>query len=164
MTEKLGPFKVEYLIIENQTPRKTALLLNPPRKFWMPVAGTSFRQPDVKRAATRGSKGMADLWYEDDNRHDHYAVAVFIRGLHCGYIPREWNKQFRVAMRFVIPPGMYFVPLRCPMAIIGGGTDKNLGIRLDLPKSKQTIAKKSLKKSRTSPVRCKRLRLPEEFN
>lgn len=145
MEPKLGPFRVEYLRIAEH-PKRIANLLNPPHRFDVAVAGISYRQGAVRKALQRGSKGMAELFYDNFNEHDPNAIAVFVRDFHVGYLPRALAKQFREAMKSCTPKDMLWIPLRCPMVIIGGGVDRNYGIRLDLPRSSTQVKRAKLSK------------------
>ena len=163
MAAKLGPFKVEYLKVTNIDPGKVALLLNHPGKYRVAVAGISYRQTEVSNACRRGSRGLADLVYENDNPYDSNAVAVIIRGYHVGYLPKALNVEFREAMSRIIPSDLDSIPLRCPMVIIGGGHDLNLGMRLDLPRSSKQHRAAKRTTSKPKSRKRERLRLPSEF-
>lgn len=155
----LGPFRVEYVRFSPEIPQKKgyakkARLLNGPKRFDIPVAGTSYRQADVIAAAKMlragGTKRVfeAELVYESDNRHDSNAVACYIVGNHVGYLPAALCKEFRMAMRPNIPSGMKDIPLFCQALFLGGHRrGDNIGIRLDLPKSSAAALAKELSKS-----------------
>lgn len=142
----LGPFKVEYLAPFYEIPQRPgfprkALLLNAPKEHVFPVAGISFRQPSVELAIKLLKKfpgkenRRAELIYEDDNKHDALAVAVYLMGEHVGYLPRKLCKEYRNALDPLLYEDEEVLPMFCPMLFVGGGPGDHIGIRLSLPNS-----------------------------
>ena len=142
----LGPFKVEYIKPHIEVPQKMgfarkAILLNAPKEHLIPVAGISYRQADVdvalkilKKHPAKENR-RAELIYEDNNKFDALAVAVYVVGEHVGYLPRKICKEYRTALNPNIPDGLTILPMFCPMIFIGGGIGEHIGIRLSLPNS-----------------------------
>lgn len=142
----LGPFKVEYLapsieVAQCMGYRRKATLLNAPKEHMIPVAGISYRQASVELAIKILKKypgrenRRAELIYEDLNKFDPIAVAVYLMGEHVGYLPAKLCKEYRAALYPVIPEGLKVLPMFCPMLFVGGGRGEHIGMRLSLPNS-----------------------------
>ncbi len=140
----LGPFKVEYIRASADVPQREgystkAVLLNAPqRKFLYPVAGTSYKQPALVSAAQLLRRPgqlerRAELIYENHNKFDPLAVAVYICGEQVGYLPKCLCKEYREALSYVIPKEMPHIPMFCPFILVGGAPGEYIGVRLSLP-------------------------------
>ena len=79
---------------------------------------------------------VATLVFEDNNKHDSNAVAVYVGGDKVGHLPRQDAAEFRQQVASLnIPKGM---PIQCNALVRGGwsrdgGRDKGrFGIALDI--------------------------------
>lgn len=104
------------------------------------VVGESNYQKALQRlAGDHGTESadvdvVAELYPEDNNRHDPKAVAVLVGGQAVGYLSREDARSFR---RRLGQKGLGSVTTTCGAQIVGGGTRRNgeklsYGIRLDI--------------------------------
>lgn len=125
-----------------QNPRITLArgFLDGDGSFWMPVAGSSYRQAALERIAgarewhAKNDDVVATIILENGNPHDANAVRVEIHGEHVGYLPRDLALRYRAMLRST---GRAAVAQQCLARITGGwergGGDRgHYGVRLDL--------------------------------
>lgn len=63
------------------------------------VVGTKFHGANAVECAARAPVGyVARLVRDRDNKYDPNAVAVWLLGLHCGFVPRAHNAALAAAM------------------------------------------------------------------
>ena len=108
-------------------------------EFEFEVVGESHYQMAIARLAgdhsTDGAdvQCVAELWPEDNNRHDSKAVAVKIHGNLVGYLSREDARSFR---RRLGQKGLAGQVTTCDASIVGGmlrnGDKWHYGVRLDI--------------------------------
>jgi len=71
---------------------------------------------------------VAKLELEDDNEYDKNAIAIEIKGMKVGYVPKEENKALSKKLKAISQHKQSF---SC-MAVITGGAGKHYGVWLDI--------------------------------
>lgn len=125
-----------------QNPRITLArgFLDGDGSFWVPVAGTSYRQAALERLVgqrewhAKNNDVVATIILENGNPHDANAVRVEIYGEHVGYLPRDLAVRYRAMLR---SSGRAAVAEQCLARITGGwqrggGDCGHYGVRLDI--------------------------------
>ncbi len=115
-------------------------ICEPTGDYWQAVAGVSFCQATLRKAARRGPTADVVLMPDPENEHDPDAVVVLLdldgELPPAGFLPAGEGERYRGAFAALARSGRD--GLRCEAKIVGGhelrsGRRASLGLRLDLP-------------------------------